>query len=184
VTASHALPCGRCGSVVGLHHIQRVVGSISCSSVTEWSFASTGCCFAFIARKILVLTLRPVTESYAFLSRAVTMYFGLAYLHRPAMDIVRPRRTFSHKRPLCIISSMYGVSIVWGGGVQVLKVVVKFGLMLRYETSVTTFPSQYGHKHDSRTFMPLILVVLRMRPRHTAPWGLTAAWDFWAPTVS
>lgn len=79
---------------------------------------------------------------------------------------------------------MYGVSTLGEGGGQVLKVVVNSGLMLRFETSVTIFPSHYGHKHDSRTFMPLIQVVLRMRPRHTAPWGLTAARDFWAPTVS
>jgi len=32
--------------------------------------------------------------------------------------------------------------------------------------------------------MPLILAVLRMRSRHTAPCALTAAWDFWASTVS
>jgi hypothetical protein len=68
-----------------------------------------------------------------------------------------------------------------GGGHTIQVLEVGSYHMLRFETSVTIFPSHYGHTQNSRTFLPLILAVLRMWPRHIAPW---ATWDCWGPTVS
>ena len=97
----------------------------------------------------------------------------------------------THTRPLCITCSMYGVTSERGGIMgEGQNTSAHSGgeggssHMLLFETSVTIFQKHHGPTHDSRTFMSLILAVLHMRPRHTAPWDFNAEWDFWAPTVS